>query len=128
MLRQFGAYLLCIMLCFRLVWQVGYIGYYEYNTETLTNLYCIKKNDAESKCKARCFLIKQIDKFESDNATNGNTRPVKIFKVDLPEFLSIIRQNLPTPGIANFFSAQNSYLKLLTPGIFTWIDTPPPRV
>ena len=66
--------------------QLGIIGWYQLNTQSITEKYCVNKDKPQLHCNGKCHLKKQLDKTENGDAKNkDNNKKIEWTVFILPE-------------------------------------------
>lgn len=69
-----------IALLWQSVLQLGYIGYWEINKETIAKTECINRFKPMMHCNGKCQLYRQLKKAADEEAEN-NKLPVAVLKI-----------------------------------------------
>jgi len=87
------------------MYTIGYIGYYEFNIESIIKKYCINKAKSTFRCNGKCHLAKKLSLSKSQISYNTNALKSitnSISEAFVPVFFQEESFNI------NFFEIQNS--------------------
>lgn len=73
-LKKLYIYILIMALSLKLVYNICYLTYYQFNTENITLAFCENKEKVALACNGKCHLAKQIQ----SNETSEDDRTLKV--------------------------------------------------
>ncbi len=69
-MKAFFGIILAALFLFTTTQELAFIVLYQLNKKSITENYCVNKNNKASKCNGRCYLNKVISASESNNNKN----------------------------------------------------------
>ena len=84
------SYFLLIVLVFYILRPVMPYIEYAVNKDYIAKYLCINQADSHSCCQGKCYLEKQIKKYNESNNSKGNNTNNKVQNEDVKEFLSTL--------------------------------------
>jgi len=106
--RRLLAILLLLSLCIQCFLQLGIVGWYELNTKSITQKYCVNKSKPQLHCNGKCHLRKQLDKAGSKQSKDQENKQTEWVAFILPDVFAPATATALT-SIIKHFAPQNFY-------------------
>lgn len=124
-MKAFFGIILAALFLFTTTQELAFIVLYQLNKKSITENYCVNKNNKASKCNGRCYLNKVISASESNNNknpfsnSNYKSKGIEIIYQKIAKITTL-------PSAEVFKSASNYiYTPILLKGISCSLIKPP---
>jgi len=88
MKKAFAAIIL-VVVCWNALQKTLFFGFYELNKEYVVEKLCVNRDDANSDCKGKCFLMEEKNEKEAVGIIINTLK-------EIPEIISITETTKPT--------------------------------